>query len=347
MPALYPQRSVRLLFLVGALALACPVSEALGQSKPKPVLFCFWNVENLFDDKPDKREPPDSEFDTWFAKNAEARKQKLDKICAVLLDAGLMNDGKGPDIIALAEVESQRAVELVQQGLNARLKDPALHYKTVVYRDPGGKRNIATAILTRLKVKPEKTRILGSQQRILKVVFEVEGQELVVIASHWTSRVSDKIGRGRSHYAEVIYNDFKAAYKNNPKVDYLVCGDFNDNPDDASVTRALHATGDVKAVLDFTGDPPLFNAFADKQKKGDYGSHYAMGNWCWFDQVCLSPGLLDGEGWSYRNNSAQIIRKFEFRGRPDRFGGPMDERPWHKRGASDHFPVTVEFRVGK
>ena len=58
-------------------------------------------------------------------------------------------------------------------------------------------------------------------------------------------------------------------------------------------------------------------------------------------------GLLDGEGWQYVNKSATIVPKFEFRGRPDRFGGPEDRRPWKNRGASDHYPVTVTFRVGK
>jgi endonuclease/exonuclease/phosphatase family metal-dependent hydrolase len=339
---------IRMWFLLALAGLACLAfaNRALAQPKTRPIVFCHWNVENLFDDRSDKREPPDDEFDNWFARNPEVRSQKIEKICEVLLDRTI-NEGRGPDIIALAEVESHRAAEMVQQGLNARLKDPILHYNTVVYKDPGGKRNIATAILTRLKVKTEKTQILGHQQRILRAVIDLDGAELVVVASHWTSRVSDKVGHGRAHYADVIYNDFRAAYKKDPKVKYLVCGDFNDNPDDPAVVRNLHATGDVKAVLEFRGDPPLFNPFVEKQKKRDYGTHFAMGEWYWFDQVCLSPALLEGDGWSYRNNSDRIIRKFEFRGRPDRFGGPADRRPWRNRGASDHFPVTVEFRVNK
>jgi endonuclease/exonuclease/phosphatase family metal-dependent hydrolase len=338
-----------LALLAWATLLLLPAGFARAQPKAKTYLFCFWNVENLFDDKPDRREPPDREFDDWFASNKEARAQKLDKICQVLLSKEL-SDGKGPDVIALAEVESQRAAELVQQALNSRIKDPALHYKTVVYKDPGGKRNIATALITRLKVKSEKTQILGHQQRILKAVLDIDGQELVVIASHWTSRVSDKVGTGRGNYARAIYNDFKAAYKTSPKVDYLVCGDFNDDPTDRSVTEGLHATNDLKKVLDPKTEPIFFNPFYDKFKKGE-GSHYFGGGGepetHFFDQVCLSPGLLDGEGWSYKNGSAKVVRMFEFRGRPDRFGGPADRRPWNRRGASDHFPVCVEFRVGK
>jgi hypothetical protein len=64
-----------------------------------------------------------------------------------------------------------------------------------------------------------------------------------------------------------------------------------------------------------------------------------------FDQVCLSPGLLGGAGWSYVKGSARVVPRIAYRGRPDRFGGPSDRRPLDKRGASDHFPVTVELRV--
>jgi endonuclease/exonuclease/phosphatase family metal-dependent hydrolase len=334
-----------------------PVSAA-AQARPKNYLLCFWNVENLFDDKLDRREPPDREFDEWFTRDKQALSQKLDKIRQVLL-APEMNDGKGPDIIALAEVETARAAELVQQELNKRLKDPALHYKTVVWKNAGGKRSISTAVITRLKVKPEKTRLLGSQQRILEVVIEAEGQDLVLVASHWTARVSEKPGAerpgsGRFSYAETIFRDYTAAYKNNPKVRYVVCGDFNDDPTDRSVVEHLRATGELKKVLDPKAGAVFYNPFADKFQKGE-ASHYEGG---WrkedgeprkhlFDQIVLSPALLDAEGWSYKTNSARVVRRFEFRNRVDRFGGPSDRRPFEKRGASDHFPVTVELRVGK
>jgi endonuclease/exonuclease/phosphatase family metal-dependent hydrolase len=320
--------------------------QGRAQTKAKTLLFCFWNVENLFDDKPNpKLEKVDKEFDHWFATDRDALRVKLERICEVLLGKE-MNGGRGPDIIALAEVESRRAAELVRDALNKRLKDKAPHYKTVVFRDPHGGRSIATAVITRLKVNESKTRLLGRSQRILKVHIEEDKQDLVVIASHWTSRVSDKTGRGRAHYADVIYNDFRSTYKSNPAVDYLVCGDFNDTPDEKSVTDHLHATGALKKVLALgKDDKPLFyNPFVELANKNK-GTHYFGRNAYVFDNICLSPGLLDGEGWAYVNHSARIVEKLSFRGRPDRFGGPRDRRPWKNRGASDHYPVTVELRV--
>src|SRR5262245_49354499 len=57
-------------------------------------LFCFWNVENFFDDRVDNRTGPgDKEYDGWVARNPGILKLKLDKLTEALLK---LNDGKGP-----------------------------------------------------------------------------------------------------------------------------------------------------------------------------------------------------------------------------------------------------------
>src|SRR4051812_28905549 len=69
-------------------------------------LFCFWNLENLFDDVDDeKRRPPDERYNREFAHDAQLRDTKLGNLSKVLLS---MNGGKGPDILAVAELESDR-----------------------------------------------------------------------------------------------------------------------------------------------------------------------------------------------------------------------------------------------
>ncbi len=328
-----------------ALGLATLAMPAQQPNKPKQYLFCFWNVENFFDDKINpKLENVDREFDDYFAKDAEARAAKLDRLCTVLL-SDEMNQGNGPDILAMAEVESQRAVELLGEELNKRLKQKELHYKHIVFRDPAGGRGIATAVLSRVPVEGT-PRLLGRAQRMLVVRLVENKHPLTVVASHWSSRVSDKTGRGRSSYARQIYDDFHAAYRHNPTIDYLVCGDFNDTPTDDSVVQDLGATGEVKKVLSLSKNekPMFFNPFVALASQGK-GTHSFGERAYLFDQICLSPGLLDGEGWSYVNKSATIVEKFQFRGRPDRFGGPNDRRPFRNRGASDHYPVTIQLRV--
>jgi endonuclease/exonuclease/phosphatase family metal-dependent hydrolase len=313
-----------------------------GAGEPGEYLFCFWNVENLFDDRDDGRTAKgDAEYDRYFANNPEALKQKLSNLCDVILG---LNGGRGPDILAVAEIESERAAELLRQALNARLSDPALHYGNLVYEHSSGGRNIAPAILTRLGVEADRTRLLERNLRILEAHLTAAGKPLVVLASHWTSRISDKTGKRRAVYADKLYGRYRQMQTANPAVDLLICGDFNDNPDDPSVLEHLHASGDLEAVR--AGDGRLlFNLFAGPWQQGA-ASHYYGTKPYLFDQVVVSPGMLDDEGWSVDVSSAKVIPEMATRqGRPNRFGGENDKRPLSARGASDHFPVTVRLRV--
>lgn len=320
-----------------------PAGTAHGQppSASEGYLFCFWNVENFFDDQKDGRKGPgDREYDGWFADNPQILKLKLTKLTDALLK---LNDGRGPDILALAEVESLRAAELLQQALNARLPDPSLHYQNVLMKEVAGGRHIATAIITRLPAVKNRTRLHGKRQRILEGHIVVDGHDLVVFASHWTSRLNQGSEHGRASYAQAIYGAFRAMHKSSPAVDVLICGDFNDTPQDESVTKHLHATGNAQAVLQ-NGEPPLLlDLFADKDPAGGFGTHFYR-KFLIFDHLVVSPGMLDRAGWSCEPDSVQTVntlyRPGDRQKRPWRFGGERGER-----GYSDHFPVTVRLKV--
>src|SRR5262249_16775883 len=142
------------------------------------------------------------EYDTWLSSNPQALQQKLDRLTEVLLK---MNGGRGPDILALVEGESLRAAQLLQQALNAKLSDPSLHYKEPLMKEVAVGRHIAPTIITRLPVVRDRTRSYDKSMRIVEGRITVEGKELVVIASHWTSRLTDKTGKSRAKYADKIY----------------------------------------------------------------------------------------------------------------------------------------------
>jgi endonuclease/exonuclease/phosphatase family metal-dependent hydrolase len=309
-------------------------------------LFCFWNVENLFDDQDDNRHTKgDSTYDRWFARDRAALEAKLAHLCDVLVP---LNDGRGPDILGVAEVESERAAELLKDALNARLGRAELAYRHVLFKNPAGGRHIATALLTRLPVDRGETDLWGRRLRILKTRVVVNQQELTVVVSHWTSRVSDRKGTGRAKYGDVIQGEYRAMWQSARRrgrdIDFLVCGDFNDNPDDPSVTEHLRATGDLEKVKS-AGEPLLFNLFARPFQEGE-ASHYYGRKAYQFDQICVSPGMLDNQGWWCDVDSAQVVKQMaDAKGRPNRFGSPSDRRPLGARGASDHFPVTVRLHV--
>src|SRR5437016_5457722 len=62
------------IFLAGCSDFAKPAIA----STPEGYLFCFWNVENFFDDQEDDRlHGPDREYDRWYANDPAALKLKL------------------------------------------------------------------------------------------------------------------------------------------------------------------------------------------------------------------------------------------------------------------------------
>lgn len=307
-------------------------------------LFCFWNVENFFDDRNDHRNGPgDKQYDAWFAEHPEILQLKLDKLTQALLS---LNGGKGPDILAVAEVESVRAAQLLQQALNQKIADPNLHYSTVLMKEVSQGRHIAPAILTRLPVIADKTRTFGKRYRIIGCHVVVNGHELIVLASHWTSRLrGQETEHARIEYADKVYGAANAIYHANPQADILICGDFNDTPANVSVREHLHASGDIAGVKAGGEHLRLLDLMADKDPNNGFGTIYYR-RWSIFDHIVASPGLLDSAGWSCDVDSVATINRLSRPGdahhRPWHFGGPNER---YERGYSDHFPVTVKLKV--
>lgn len=319
-----------------------------GCGTPTPVttgegeyLFCFWNVENLFDDRDGGySHEPDKSYDAWFSKNPAVLREKLDNLSSALM---AMNGGRGPDILAAVEVENERAAELLKDAMNKRIEDkPDLQYTTVLMQEVKVGRNIAPVVIARIPAIADRTRSLDRRRRILETHLIAQGSELVLMPSHWTSRVSDEEGGGREKYADLIYGRYRAMFKSNPDVDLLVCGDFNDTPDDTSVKVNLHAVGDAEAVRKADGEL-LFNLLAGRNPE-EFASHKYGSKWFAFDQIVVSPGMLDRKGWSCDPESLTVVREglTDKKGRPFPFGNERDGGP---RGFSDHLPVTVRLRV--
>ncbi len=349
------------------LALLCLFFAAFaGCVKPEPsaeigggdYLFCFWNTENFFDDKLNGwKVEPDKDFDHWFAEDHAAFAQKVKNLTEVL---AALNDGKGPDILALAEVEAEsRSAEALMESLNQKIRAGTPPYKHILKKNLRGGRNIVTAILTRLPVAEDRTQLLGKRHRILEGHIDVGGRDLTVLATHWTSRVFDTGEEGREKYADQINGRFRAMYKANPDVSFLVCGDFNDNPDEPSVKDHLHATGDLARVR-AGGDPPLlYDVFANlwaedknKEEKEKVGTHFYRGRAYIFDQIAVSPGMLNGKGgWQCQVDTAHIVThrfvvpRGRNKGHPAAFGTAKDKLPLTERGVSDHLPVTVHLKI--
>jgi endonuclease/exonuclease/phosphatase family metal-dependent hydrolase len=316
---------------------------AASEHGPGTCLLCFWNVENLFDDRNDDRSPDDEPYDNWFARDPEALRLKLRHLSEALV---ALNGGRGPDILATVEVESLRAAGLLRDALNERLADPRLHYKTILMNEVNAGRHIAPAVITRLPADAAAARLLGTKLRVLETRISVNGYDLTLVASHWTSRLTDKTGSRRERYADAIYRAYRDRAARDPDVDFLVCGDFNDSPDESSVVRHLHTTGDRSAVSYDVTAGLLLNLMADKDPR-EFGTHVRAGQRYIYDQVIVSRGMLDPAGWSCDPDSVRTVDTLTRPGdrsrRPWRFGHEKDST--YARGYSDHFPVTVRLTV--
>ena len=304
-------------------------------------LFCTWNVENLFDDQDDPHNHDTDE--DWFARHPEMVREKVERLAHALL---LQNEGRGPDILAIVEVENRRAVELLRDAINEKLPTE-WQYNGLVHRDNVSGRRIEPAILTRLPVSEDRTHSFGIR-RILEARIVSRGAALHILASHWTSRVRGETEGKREAYADVLYETVADIVRTNPAADVLLSGDFNDEPNDPSLIEHLHAIGSVEQVRrELTQDGPFhlldLAANLDPETQGTY---FYNGRWQVLDHIVVSPGLLDPRGWLVLPETLQTENGPELRiGRtrhPWRFGGPTSQQP---RGTSDHFALTVRLRA--
>lgn len=325
------------LFLLLLDQLASPPD--LGPAPEPPAegyLFCSWNVENLFDDTDD---PKNSDpLDAWFASDLEALRRKNELLADTLI---ALDGGRGPDILALIEVENRRAVEILVDALNARLPTD-WQYTRIVHDDNISGRRIEPALITRLPVD-ERAAITVDNRRMIRARLVVDDHPLDVVVAHWTSRVTDTEGAKRIAYARAMYGAYIEIERQKSNLaDVLLCGDFNDEPDDESLRLGLRATGDPSAVIASaeSDQPRLLNLMAGRDVEL-FGTYRYRGRWQILDHIVASPGLLGREGWFVVPDSLRIVSKDSIR---DGRGGPLrfgDEDNPNPRGPSDHFAVTV------
>lgn len=334
-----------------------PVAEAPAPRTAEGYLFCTWNVENLFDDRDDPASRDEDE--DWFGRHPEMVRLKVEHLADALLR---LDDGRGPDILAVVEVENRRAAELLRDALNARLPTE-LRYDGLVHRDNLTGRRIEPALLTRLRVvgdsidlgeifgKASKARRKDPHdfgiRRILEARLEAEGAPLTVIVSHWTSRLTDQTDEKRSAYADALYGAFLDLHARDPLADVLFSGDFNDEPGDTALVSHLHVTGDPRLVRAPDRRPNLLDLMSDRDPDR-FGTYFFRGRWEILDHIVCSPGLLDAGGWRVLPETLRVVNNFPLRSntdrRPFRFGGPQNQSA---RGYSDHFAVTVRLIAGR
>ncbi|HKB17333.1 MAG TPA: endonuclease/exonuclease/phosphatase family protein [Planctomycetota bacterium] len=319
-------------------------------SAQETVTVAFWNVENLFDAEDDPRNPGDDEFLPGNGWTEERYHRKLGHLAEVI--AGL-----DPNLLGLAEVENRRVLEdLVRQ--------PPLGKRgwKIAHRESPDSRGIDVALLYRepFAIADEKADVrlheiaLEKPTRgVLEAKVRAGERELFVLVNHWPSRIggAEATRDLRKKAAEVcrrIVCERVDACAPGRWADLLLMGDLNDDPQDAAVSGTLGATFE-KTVL-FGGAQTaryaLFNPMFRFVGEGKPGTLYFRGKPNVFDQLVVSRGLLESEGFSLDETSVEIFATDAMKddkGEPKRFrrvkGGDWVE------GYSDHFPVRARLAL--
>jgi endonuclease/exonuclease/phosphatase family metal-dependent hydrolase len=303
----------------------------------------FYNCENLFDyfDNP---LTADEEFTPGgkYHYTQKIYRQKLANIAAVIQK---MDNGSGPAVIGLAEVENTTVLrDLTEQPAIRSRK-----YRYVLHDGPDP-RGINVGLL----YDPARFRVLNSAplpvnisttggkavtRHVLHVTGILAGDTLHILVNHWPSRRGgeEKSEEKRAIAARVNKSTTDALLRKNKNARIIIMGDLNDNPTDNSISVILGAKAD-RGNVSTTG---LFNPFASMHTSTT-GTEVYRHRWNLFDQIICSGTLLTGKGLHFQEaeifKPGFIIDTYKgHEGEPHRsFKGTY----WIN-GYSDHFPVVV------
>ncbi|MDR0370288.1 MAG: endonuclease [Prevotellaceae bacterium] len=330
------------------LAITVSVSPRVGERILKNYRIVFYNVENFFD-MVDDSATADEEFlpggmRGWNSTKYRKKQANISKVIAAI------GGWDAPPLIGLCEVESNKALtDLTRYSPLAALKYEFIHHESP---DPRG---IDTALL----YQPELFRPVADEA--LKVSFPehphmttrdilyVSGivpsnDTLHVFVCHFPSRLGGEMEseNKRMTVAARLKAKIDELYRiyHNPNI--VVMGDFNDYPDNRSLTEVLAAkepSGDISAT-------ELYNLMIPLQKAGK-GTHKYQGESGVLDQIIVSGALLNPQSGFYTLPQDVRIFDADFLLEDDRnYLGKQPFRTYvgmrYNDGFSDHLPVYVD-----
>lgn len=317
------------------------------QQVPAQNSILFYNVENLFDtqDNPlteDDSFTPEGELH-WTGKRLNIKLLNISKV--ILSAAGW----SVPDIIVFAEIETRNILEKLVD--NTPLK--SVSYK-IIHKESPDARGIDVGLLYNsehffpLEYHYYPLIVKNKQLNTREILFVsgiLNGKDtLHIFGNHWPSRYSGFLETKslRKAAAALLREKVEELYirHQNPKI--IILGDFNDNPEDESISDVLRA----KKVESPIVDNQLYNLFYDIKISGQ-GSMKFQSQWYVFDQIIVSGSLLSAKTGIYVKPENARILTFPFLLELDeRYGGQKPFRTYYgfsyNGGFSDHLPVLLQ-----
>lgn len=227
---------------------------------------------------------------------------------------------KLPDIAVLQEIENEE----VLRDLTAFLPVPDF-YPHILFVPAGKGSAFSTGILSVFPVASCTIHSIQDKSGVslrpaAEVLLETGSGPLVLFAVHWKSKSGNNGSRGiRAAQEEVLAARIRVLQRMKPDVPFLVCGDFNQQPEEFTQLRSLRCAWDFLPA--------------------GAGTYFWRGNWEKIDNIFVSahftPGLESG---------ANRFRIAGDGGLQDRDGAPYAFRIHTGQGFSDHLPLVFRFR---
>ena len=288
----YMEKS-RLLLLTCLILLG--MNCAMAQKKYSVYGIGFYNLENLFDTCHDAGHN-DYEYlpegtNKWTGLKYS---HKLRNMARVLSEMGTDKLPKvGCAAIGVAEVENAKCLTDLcnEEPLKAK------NFQFVHIEGPD-QRGVDCALLYNpslftvrdVKLVPYIYSLPQDSLRATRGFLVVSGtmadEHVTIIVNHLPSRGATSFYREEGGSQLKVVKDSLIA--EDPDVKLLIMGDMNDDPQDKSMAKCLGAKRKVSEV----GDGDLYNPWWDVLASGT-GTLMYNGAWNLFDQIILSPSLLD------------------------------------------------------
>ncbi len=317
------------------------------------IVVATYNVEALFDcEKDHEKEDHDWLPHGHYAWTEEKLTAKLRNIGRVLRE---INAGRGPDILALNEVENR--------GIVTRLRDEVLGdlgYDVVVHLDTDCAYGLDNAILSRFPLvgEPRLHDLAARRTRgILEATLDVRGVSLTLFVNHWPAGAGRSEGQ-RVDAARRLRAIVERRMNESPGAEIMILGDFNaTTEEDAFGPRGLRVSADRASVASPAPTATVCDT-RDRDAGVDSATHFTrkypydghVGEWNALDHVFVTAGLLDTDGLSWVPGSTQVFRA-DFMladdGTPRTFferGVKPRNQDLERAGFSDHLPVVTRLR---
>ncbi len=323
---------------------------ASAQKKFSVYAVGFYNQENLFDTCHDEGKK-DYEYLPNKGWNGMKYTNKLRNMSKALADMGTdVLPNVGCAFIGLSEVENHKVLDALVDP--APLKARNMKY---VHIEGPDRRGIDCALLYNPSLFSVKNvKLLPYVQELAKdsafftrgfltVRGEMAGDDVAVIVCHWPSRFSGPFYRESAARQVKVIKD--SLLNVNQEMKIFVMGDMNDDP----VNKSMHVYLQAKPEISQVGAGDMYNPWYNVLAKEGKGTLFYSGNWNLFDQIVITPNLLNKDAKKKDYSSLKYWKSHIFRRdyliqqEGQYKGAPLRTTAGGRwlNGYSDHLPVVM------